>query len=282
MERRSRLPLVLFLFTVATTVTAGAFYEGINPFAEPLGLVKGVPFSTALLLILGTHEMGHYLASKRHGVRATLPFFIPAPPFPPMIGTFGAVIKMKSPIMTRRALVDIGASGPLAGFVVAVLVLAAGLAVSDVRPAEPQPGLFWLGSSILFDIMSGLIIGPVPEGHDIYLNSVAFAGWIGLFITSMNLLPIGQLDGGHIVYALLGGLHRTVSVATVAVLLVLGNFTWPGWIVWALLGVIIGVGHPPVLDGHRRLDARRKALGAASLIVFVLTFIPSPFYIITP
>ncbi|MEE9615314.1 MAG: site-2 protease family protein [Thermodesulfobacteriota bacterium] len=274
------LHLVLFALTVLTTVTAGALYEGVNPLVEPLGLVKGIPFSFSLLLILGTHEFGHYAASRLHGVDATLPYFIPAPPVPFMIGTFGAVIKMRSPITTRSALVDIGAAGPLAGFVVAVVVVVVGLGLSEVAPSPPPGEAMNLGSSIMFALLSELAIGPVPEGHDVFLHSVAFAGWIGLFITAMNLFPVGQLDGGHIVYAVIGERHAaTVSFVTVACLVALSVFAWQGWFVWALLVMVIGTGHPPVTDEGVPLDGKRRRISAVTLAVFVLTFMPVPFYI---
>ena len=274
------LPALLFAATVVTTVIFGAFYEGVNPFDDPWSLLRGVPFSAALLLILGTHEFGHYFASRRHGVSTTLPYFIPAPPIPPvMIGTFGAVIKLRSPVYRKGALVDIGAAGPLAGFVVAVVAAVVGLSLSEVRPV-PVDGLsLGLGDSIVFSAISYLVNGPIPEGHDVYLGSVAFAAWIGFFITALNLLPIGQLDGGHIIYALVGPVHRRVSFAAIALLVVAGLFTWPGWIVWAVLVTIIGTRHPPVVDEAVPLDGRRRAAAAASFIVFVLTFTPVPFYI---
>ena len=274
------LPAVLFCTTVVTTVIFGAFYEGVNPFDDPRGLLKGVPFSAALLLILGTHEFGHYFASRRHGVSATLPYFIPAPPLPPvMIGTFGAVIKIRSPIYTKGALVDIGAAGPLAGFVVAIFAALVGLSLSEVRPMPAAGNSLGLGDSLIFSGLSYIVNGPIPVGHDVYLGSVAFAAWIGFFITALNLLPMGQLDGGHILYALIGPAHRRVSFAMIAALVVLGLFTWPGWVVWAVLVALIGTRHPSVVDNEVPLDGRRRAAAAASLVVFVLTFTPLPFYI---
>jgi membrane-associated protease RseP (regulator of RpoE activity) len=275
------VPALLFLVTVVTTVTAGAFYEGVNPFTDPGGLVKGIPFSASLLVILGTHELGHYFASRLHNVVATLPFFIPAPPIPPLIGTFGAVIRMKSPIATKKALVDIGAAGPLSGFVVAVFVVIWGLTLSEVA-VKPLPGEGFgigLGSSIIFNILTHITVGPIPEGFDIYLHSVAFAGWIGLFVTALNLFPMGQLDGGHVVYALVGPIHRKVSIVMVVGLSVLGIFTWPGWLVWAALVTIIGIWHPPIQNQDVPMDQFRRALSFTTLVVFVLTFTPMPIYI---
>lgn len=281
MERpKVLLPAVLFVVTVATTVVAGALYQGADIFADPGSLARGIPFSLSLLLILGTHELGHFLASRRHGVVTTLPTFIPGPPFPPMIGTFGAVIRIKSPITTKAALVEIGASGPLAGFVIALFVTFWGLEHSVLVPRTMATGSLGLGSSLIFQALSYLAVGPVPETHDILLHPVAFAGWIGFFVTAMNLLPIGQLDGGHLVYSLLGRRHRTFSMAMIGLLAVLGLLAWPGWFVWAALITIIGIWHPPVEDQDEPMDPKRRLIAASALAVFVLTFIPTPFYIV--
>ncbi len=281
MERpKVLLPAVLFLTTVATTVIAGALYRRADILGHPAQLLLGVPFSASLLFILGTHEIGHYLASRSYGVSTTLPVFIPGPPLPPMIGTFGAVIKIKSPITLKRALVDIGAAGPLSGFVVTIFVTALGLRLSTIIPKLHDVGSMGLGSSLAFKGLSYLIIGPLPKNYDILLHPVAFAGWIGMFVTAMNLLPIGQLDGGHIVYALIGPRHRHFSILMVVTLVALGFFTWPGWFIWAALISLIGLWHPPVEDQHVPMDRRRRLTTAAAIIVFVLTFIPTPFYII--
>jgi len=280
MERpKVAVPVALFLTTIATTIIAGALYRGADIFNHPSQLALGVPFSASLLFILGTHELGHFIVSRRHGVSTTLPVFIPGPPLPPMIGTFGAVIRIKSPITLKGALVDIGAAGPLSGFVVTVLVTIWGLHLSTVIPKTHDIGAMGLGSSLAFMGLSYLVVGPLPEGLDLLLHPVAFAGWIGMFVTAMNLLPIGQLDGGHIVYALLGRRHKQFSILMVAVLVVLGVFTWPGWFIWAALISIIGMYHPPVRDQSVPMDARRRLTTAAAIIVFVLTFIPTPFYI---
>lgn len=274
------VPTILFVLTVITTMASGALFEGIDIFAHPGKILHGAPFSLSLLLILGTHELGHYIASRRHGVITTLPMFIPAPPIPPMIGTFGAVIRIKSPISTKNELVDIGASGPLAGFVVALIVTAIGLKYSTIVPIPYSEGSLGLGSSLIFKALSYLIVGPMPEGSDVILHPVAFAGWIGFFITAMNLLPLGQLDGGHIIYAIIGREHRRFSIAIIGFLVALGLWQWPGWIVWAVLISIIGLRHPPIEDQHIPMDSGRKRTTAAALIVFALTFIPTPFYIV--
>lgn len=274
------LPAILFIATVATTVIAGALYAGADILGDPASVASGIPFSASLILILGTHELGHYIASRRHGVSTTLPMFIPSPPIPPMIGTFGALIRIKSPITTKSALVDIGAAGPLAGFVVALFVCAVGLSKSVVVPVHLVPGSLGLGSSIIFEALTYMTVGAVPKGFDVALHPVAFAGWIGMFVTAMNLLPMGQLDGGHVIYALIGPFHRLFSFLMVAVLVVLGIFTWTGWFVWAVLISVIGMWHPPVEDQHVRMEPGRRLVAAATLAVFVLTFIPTPFYIV--
>lgn len=277
---RILLPAALLVITVCTTITAGALYRGADVWNHPATLVMGIPFSAALLLVLGTHELGHYFAAARHGVYTTLPTFIPGPPFPPLIGTFGAVIRIKSPITTRAALVDIGVAGPLCGFVVALFVMIYGLMLSRPVPYVATGEQLGLGSSLLFHFLSSIIVGTVPANHELLLHPIAFAAWIGMFVTAMNLLPIGQLDGGHLVYALIGPRHRRFSMLVVASLVVLGYFTWPGWFLWAFLTSIIGLRHPPVYDEDAPIDRRTWLLAAASLTVFVLTFMPTPFYIV--
>ena len=172
------VPLLLFVLTVLTTMTAGALYEGAPILEDPWKILVGLPFSASLLFILGTHELGHYFAARYHRVDVTTPFFIPAPPIPPMIGTFGAVIKMRSPIATKRALVDIGAAGPLTGFVAALIITIVGLTMSKVMPAPEEPAL-GLGSSLIFELLGRIVVGELPDGYELYLHPVAFAGWIG-------------------------------------------------------------------------------------------------------
>jgi len=280
-RRRDRLvPGVLFVVTLFTTITAGALYQDADLLHHPHEIFLGLPFAVSLILILGTHELGHYIASRRHGILTTLPLFIPAPPIPPMIGTFGAVIRIKSPITTKNALVDIGASGPLAGFVVACVVTAIGLRTSAITPVLPGSGALGFGNSLVFEGLTYLVVGPVPAGHDVFLSPVAFAGWIGFFVTAMNLLPLGQLDGGHVVYALLGERQRPLTLLLVLVMAVLGLITWPGWFIWGALIALIGLWHPPIEGAHLPLDRRRRLTAMAAMVVFVLTFMPTPFYII--
>jgi membrane-associated protease RseP (regulator of RpoE activity) len=274
------LPRVLLIATIITTMTAGALYIGADVLKNPYSIFRGLPFSASLLFILGTHELGHFIASRRHGVATTWPMFIPGPPIPPMIGTFGAVIKIKSPITTKDALIDIGSAGPLSGFVAAFVVTIIGLAYSSVIPAPKLGNSLGLGTSLIFQFLSFITIGPVKDGFELMLHPVAFAGWIGFFVTAMNLLPIGQLDGGHIVYAVIGAKHRIFSFIMVGVLILLGIFAWPGWILWAALIALVAMYHPPISDPRAPIDKRRKLTAALSFTAFVLTFMPTPFYIV--
>jgi membrane-associated protease RseP (regulator of RpoE activity) len=270
------LALALFVATLGTTVLAGALMDGANPFIRPAELVRGIPFSLTLMAILLTHEMGHYITSRYYGVRASLPYFIPAPPILFMIGTFGAFINMRSPILRRGPLLEIGAMGPIAGFVVAVVAVIAGLLQSSVQPANSLDGMK-LGSPLLLQALGALLVDAPAEGYDLVLHPVAFAGWIGLFVTALNLLPIGQLDGGHITYALFGRRHKMISIVAVLGLAILGVVGWPGWLVWGILGAMLGLRHPPVIDQAFPLSRRQRAIAWASLVIFVLTFTPVPF-----
>jgi len=277
-------PIVLFLLTVFTTLWAGAYATRSNPkegplqflLGDPAALLKGLPFAGTLLGILVTHEFGHYLFSRIHRVPASLPLFLPGPPH--FIGTFGAIIRMRSPILSRRALFDIGVAGPIAGFVVAVVALVIGLSLSKVVTNEAVYGLH-LGEPLLLQFVSWLVLGPLPQGYDVVLHPVGFAAWFGLFVTSLNLIPIGQLDGGHVAYALWGPRQRTVALAMLPILLVLGFMPggWPGWFLWAGMAGLVGLGHPPVRDPRAALGRTRIWVGWGALAIFVLTFAPIPF-----
>lgn len=274
-----RINLLLFILTVITTTLAGAMQQGVNPFASPGEIYTGIPFSFTLLLILGVHELGHYLMSRRHGGEATLPYFIPAPHF---IGTFGAFIKMRSRPADRRVLLDIGAAGPIAGFILAVPAVIIGVYLSEVKPTTGEGGLM-LGSSILFSVIEWFVKGPLPEGMDIYIHPIGFAGWIGLFVTSLNLLPLGQLDGGHIAYALLDEQHETFGKYVAFALVVLGLIGWKGWLFWALLVTfVLGLRHPPPVYPYVPLDSRRRTIAWICFGILIVTFIPNPFSIMAP
>ena len=201
-----------------------------------------------------THELGHYVLSRIHGVPTSLPLFVPG--LPHFVGTFGAIIRMRAPLTDRRALFDIGVAGPIAGFVVAVVALVIGLRLSTVVPTQTSYGLH-LGEPLLLQFVSWLVIGPLSPTADVVLHPVGFAAWFGLFITSLNLLPIGQLDGGHVAYALWGARQRSVAVALVPILMLFGWLGWKGWFLWVGLVGIMGLAHPPVLNPDRELGGAR-------------------------
>ncbi|MBD3305560.1 site-2 protease family protein [candidate division KSB3 bacterium] len=271
-----RTNILLFIATFVTTTLAGTMMEAEPGISFLSQWYKGLPFSLTLLTILLFHEFGHYFMAKKHRVDATLPYFIPAPS---IIGTFGAVIKMRSPLYSKRSLLDIGSAGPLAGVVIAIPATIIGLKLSEVRVVpDVQQGIS-LGSSLLFSFLSWLSVGVIPENSDIFLHPIAFAGWIGMLVTMLNLLPIGQLDGGHIAYAVLGKQwHRRASYVILPGLLLLGFIAWPGWLLWcALLFFVMGTKHPPTLDEHIELNRGRKLIGWIALILFIFTFTPAPF-----
>jgi len=277
MKKIPFLHIVLFILTMLSTLFVGALQTGADILKDPWKIYYGLPFALTLMIILLTHELSHYFASKKHGVNATLPYFIPAPT---IIGTFGAFIKMKSPIVTRKALIDIGASGPIAGFIVSVIAVLIGLHLSEIVPVAETKGALTLGDSILFSFLAQTVLGVTPADSDILLNPVAFAGWIGLFVTSMNLIPVGQLDGGHIAFALLGEKQTRLSFILVLVMSLLGVLLWEGWIIWAVLLLVLGLRHPPVISWEVPLDTRRKVIGWIAFLIFILTFIPVPFKIL--
>ena len=277
MKKIPFLHIILFILTMLSTLFVGAMQTGADILKEPWKIYNGLPFALTLMIILLTHELSHYYASKKHGVSATLPYFIPAPT---IIGTFGAFIKMKSPIVTRKALIDIGASGPIAGFIVSVIAVMIGLQLSTIVPLSEAKGALTLGDSILFSFLAQTVLGVTPADTDILLNPVAFAGWIGLFVTSINLIPVGQLDGGHIAFALLGEKQSRLSFILVLVMTLLGVLLWEGWIVWAVLLLVLGLRHPPVISWEVPLDRRRKVIGWIAFVIFILTFIPVPFKIL--
>jgi membrane-associated protease RseP (regulator of RpoE activity) len=276
------LPVSLLVATIFTTLWAGAYQVYSGPIHGPVNLLleqpgilwRGIPFAATLLVILITHECGHYVLSRIHGVPASLPLFIPGPPY--FIGTFGAIIRLRGPIVNRRALFDIGVSGPLAGFISALMALVVGLNMSTVVDRTATHGL-QLGEPLLLQFMAWLVVGSVPPQADIVLHPIGFAAWFGMFVTSLNLLPIGQLDGGHVAYALWGSRQRIMAFVMVPVLIVLGFVGWPGWWLWAFMAGLWGFGHPPVRDLHIPLGQNRIIVGWIAFAVFVLTFAPVPF-----
>ena len=281
--QRLWLHVLLLLTTfVSTTLVGGIAFGDVPSTFKPRSLLDllfhpavvtaGLEFSLPLLAILLAHEMGHYVACRYHRLDATLPFFIPVP-FG--IGTLGAFIRIRSPLMTKSELFDVGASGPLAGFVVALPVLFAGISLSTPVAALPPTGAMIFGEPLAFKALAWLVHPNIPPGGDLLLHPVGFAAWFGLLVTALNLLPFGQLDGGHVAYATLGPWQRRVAWPLLAVLVVLG-FWWPGWWLWAVIALVMRVRHPWIPDEHGELDRRRRILGWVCLAVFIVCFTPEP------
>ncbi|MEE2657419.1 MAG: site-2 protease family protein [Candidatus Latescibacterota bacterium] len=290
--------LLLFALTLFSMMAAGAMQQGVNPLREAsqlVHLIEGIPFAGTLLAILTVHEFGHYFAARSWGVRASLPYFLPLP-YLSFLGTLGAVIRIRSPIPHRRALLDIGAAGPLAGFVIAVAACVVGLPTSEIvgadyfrqLPRALEPESLELGSPLLFHGLSLLLLPELDPGQSVLLSPVAFAGWVGLFITAFNLFPVGQLDGGHIIYALLGRWHGLVGRITFITLLILGVYGvlspywglppgWPGWLVLAFLLLLFGRNHPPPYQPRVDLNRGRIVVGVLCFFIFALCVTPAPF-----
>lgn len=276
-QQRIGLNVLLFVLTCVSTVVAGsgAFFT-FDPFRYPWLLLSGIPFAVTLLSILGTHEFGHYFTARYYHAAVTLPYFIPAPP-PFLFGTLGAVIKMKSPARDRNSLFDIAVAGPLAGLVIAIPALWIGLAWSTVARVPPGHHITF-GDSLLMQVLVYLKFGQLPAGHDVFVHPVALAGWVGLFVTALNLFPVGQLDGGRIAYALFGRRHRLVGMATFGALILLGLITHSvNWFVWsALVFFLVGFHHSPPLDDVTPLSPGRRVVGILCLVLLVLLLPPVP------
>lgn len=272
--------VLLFVLTCVTTVVAGSgAFLTFDPFADPARLLTGAPFAFTLLAILGVHEFGHYFTARHYGAAVSLPYFIPAPP-PFLFGTLGAIIRMRSPAKDRNSLFDIAAAGPLAGLVIALPAILIGLDWSTVARI-PAGGHIVFGDSLLMQLLVYLKFGRLGEGMDVFIHPVALAGWVGLFVTALNLFPVGQLDGGRIAYALFGRRHRLVGVATFLALLGLGAVTGAAnWVVWAvMLFFFVGFHHSPPLDDVTPLTPGRWIVGVICLILLVLLIPPVPIQI---
>ncbi len=278
--RRPFLHWLLFGLTVLTTTWAGAAHQGVNLLREPERFAVGLPYSLGLLAILGVHELGHYFMARRHGINVTPPFFIP---LPFALGTFGAFIQMRSPSETRRALFDVAVAGPLAGLVIAIPALLIGLRSSAILPPDviQAPGFAGgtsAGSSILFALLAKLSLGDALEfGHVLRLSPLAFAGWLGIFITGLNLLPIGALDGGHAARSMFGSrVGGTISTIAVWSLFLLALFVWPALMLWALIAFFLaGAGTPPLND-LTPITSGRRWLGYATFLILALILVPLP------
>jgi Zn-dependent protease len=276
--------LLLLLLTIASTVFAGATSDPAFTGSE---WWLGIPFSASLMLILGAHELGHYFAARHHGVSVTLPYFIPLPIS--LIGTLGAFIRLKAPVTNRRALLDIGAAGPLMGLVFAIPILLIGLSQSEVRLiAEMQQGVGIVeGNSLFYSAAKYLIFGRfLPDGTaDVFIGPLALAGWVGLLVTGLNLLPVGQLDGGHITYTLFGPrakqLFWPVLLALLGLVLLLGDQGLQ-WVLWIFLLFFFGNRHAQPLDDYTPLDPRRRAIAILSMVVFIVVFVPVPITVVMP
>ena len=280
-QARPRLALALFALTVLSTFAAGwAFFTGSETFDAlrawpfPGSLLSGAPFALTLLAILGVHEFGHYFTARYYGASVSLPYFIPAPV---LFGTFGAIIRMRSPARDRNSLFDIAAAGPLAGLLIAVPALVLGLAWSRVVPAEAA-GFGGFGYSLLTRLFVYWRFGDVGHGMGVMTHPVADAAWVGCFVTALNLFPVGQLDGGRIAYALSSRRHRMLGIAAFTVLLALGALTGSGnWFIFAaLLFFVVGFDHSPPLDDVTPLTPARRLLGIACLALTVLLLPPIP------
>jgi membrane-associated protease RseP (regulator of RpoE activity) len=296
-RRRTRywLHALLLLATVFTTLVVGARMEfnflhnepllsagsEYLPFfplgwvlQSPVRLLLGIPFAATLLIVLLAHEMGHYYYCMKYGVYATLPFFIPAPT---LIGTMGAFILIRSPIRSRSDLFDIGIAGPIAGFVLSVVTLAFAVFLSKPMPPGMASSDILLGYPIIFRLAHQLSPHSAIPLERMALHPVAIAAWVGMFATALNLLPGGQLDGGHIVFSLSPGAHRWISILSLIALILLGYFgNWPGWWVWAVLLFLSGLRHPRV-SPWPGLDGKRKLLALFALAMLILTIVPAPF-----
>ena len=279
---RPLLHAVLFGLTLLTTMYVGSWHYAAftADFSENItaaSFIQGAWYSFTILAILGTHEFGHYAACRFYGVDASLPYFLPAPL--PLTGTAGAVIRIREPIRTKPMLFDIGAAGPIAGFLVAVPALFLGLQLSRLVPLPENFVGMSLGEPLLFQLAAWMVWGEAPAGYTINLHPMGLAAWLGLLITALNLFPIGQLDGGHIAYATLGRRSTAVSLVTAGIVIGLAFFSM-SWVVWAglMIAMIIFLGprHPTTPDEHIPLDRRRQWVALATAIIFAVCFTPAP------
>ncbi len=282
------LNLLLFILTFVTTTGAGTlFYLSFqspekelsseflkNYLLTPKNYINGLFYSLPLLIILFAHEMGHYLMCKKYKINATPPYFIPAPT---IAGTFGAVIRIKEPIYSKIPLFDIGIAGPLMSFFLSIPVLIYGIGKSKIVYSLSAEGIN-LGEPLIFKFIESFYFKNLPQNADILIHPIAFAGWFGILVTAFNLIPIGQLDGGHIFFAFSTDLYKKLTYVFIALLIFAGIFYWEGWFLWAILIMIFGVKHPPVFDQERELDYKRKLLFYLIIIIFLVSFTPTPLY----
>ena len=282
-QQRTGFHLLLFVLTlITTTVVGGLMFARIPPEQEitsfwellrhPALIRDGLTFSIPLLAILLAHEMGHYLTCRRYGLNATLPFFIP---FPLGIGTLGAFIRIRSRLGSKQELFDVGAAGPLAGFAVTLPLLLYGVSQIEPFAAAPASGALVFGEPLLFKLSLSMFHSNLPEGMGLLMHPTAGAAWFGLLVTALNLLPFGQLDGGHITYAMFGAGQRRAAWPLLAILFLLG-FRWWGWWIWVVVALVMGVRHPWMPDEDVPLDRGRMRLGWLCLAIFALSITPQP------
>jgi membrane-associated protease RseP (regulator of RpoE activity) len=284
-QSRLWLHVLLLLLTLVTTTAVGAlhylsFISEFSPNPPPFRwdlLIQGFWYSGTLIAILGAHEMGHYAFCRRYDVDATLPYFLPMPFL--LTGTLGAVIKIREAFPTRKVLFDIGVAGPIAGFVILVPALFYGMTISNVVPAPTEGGVLFLGEPLLFRFAAHMVFGPVADGFTLNMHPMVFAAWFGMLATALNLLPFGQLDGGHITYATLGRWSTPISIVTVAAAIGM-TFISPSWLVMTITLLVmlfmLGPRHPRVIYEYESLGPGRNLIAIFALIMFILCFTPVP------
>jgi hypothetical protein len=289
-KKRPWLNILLFLITIASCFFVGITWSMSYVYADKLGedfipsmglellrnsevIELSVVYAVVLIAILLAHEMGHYLTCRYYRIDATLPYFIPAPT---LIGTLGAFIRIRSPITRKQQLFDVGIAGPLAGFVLAVPAMIYGLSLSKVVAPLPREASIIFGEPLLFKLVSEVMFKDAPQNFDMILHPVAFAGWVGILVTALNLFPVGQLDGGHIVYAILGKKAKVLGRPILVAFIVMGVIFWIGWFVWALLIGFMGLKHPRIFDEDIPISSGRRLLALVVIVIFILSFIPDP------
>ncbi len=303
--QRLLLHLGLFLAAFVSVAVAGGFLAGVDVlgtvsrhiggqwFPVPTSLRipalgVGLPFAIAFVGVLFGHELGHYFAARRHRVAVSLPYFLPCPPYVSLVGTLGAFIRLHGPMVRRSVLFDIGVAGPIASFLLSLPLVMIGLGLSETiagSDAGLHPFLvrfldqpIRIGNNVVMQAAALIAVPGFENGDTVLLHPLAFAGWLGIFVTALNLVPLGQLDGGHIIYALAGSRQRTFALAFVALMLALG-FVWWGWWLWSAVALVLGRGslaHPPVLMEEVPLERGRRILGWAAIAIFLLSFSPAP------
>lgn len=289
-EKRIWLNILLFVVTIVTTFIVGFSwsigYKYAENFAQnpdlvpnpamimnPEIVILSLIYAVILLVILLGHELGHYLVCQYYKVDATLPYFIPAPT---LIGTMGAFIRIRSPITKKKQLFDIGIAGPLTSFILSLPAIVFGLYLSKAVPSFPEEESILFGDPLIVKFFGNIFFKDIPEGFVIVPHPIAFAGWVGILVTALNLFPVGQLDGGHVMYAFLGKKSRNLAPYILGIFIIMGIFFWIGWFVWALLIYFLGLKHPHIYDDDKPLSPGRRFLGVLAMIIFVVSFTPEP------